>query len=1407
MKNKSKIIAGGIIITSAIGATSFAIIDPYNMLKNKKADIPEKSLKLTENIEENKEVDDSKKESDNMGLNEIKDGTYLGVSKGYGGEIKVNVTIENGKIKNVEVISHSETPRYFEKGSKVIEGILKENSTNVDSISGATLTSDGIKNAVKDALSKAGFKVEKNNNEKDKSNKSSKTVDLKASNSKSTSSVDLKEYKLKDGSYIGEAIGFKGNIKVKVIISGGKLSDVKVISHNEDAEFFNKAKGVIIKILRNQGTSGVDTVSGATYSSRGILNAVNSALNKVAKENKGVINNIKISNNIPLNSTNSINVKDIVKGVLNQNSIMISRNPNNNINLKDYKFKDGEYIGEAKGFNGNIKTKVVIKNGTLVNIEIVNHKDDEEFFKSAKKLIFKILKNQGTTGIDAVSGATYSSNGILNSVNDALKKATNKESITKNNVIVSNKDTNLLQSNKDVANNSNKKEDKDNINKGIRDLSKDNTIKIDLNDKDVKFLDGEYIGVGRGFKEGNIKSKVVIENNKIKSIEVATIESGDYGDDGDNFREKAIKVIDFMIGEDRQKVFNDLMLHDKLYNEILDAEDSYEKAKELTGKYAEILKNESKSENIDIYRKTVSNVVKDYLKEKNKANVFDAVSGATYSAKGIARSIQDAMKKSANDYKTGNTINNLKIKTPSKKSMNIKFEYADKEEKLDLSNLKVILSTKDGKEKEVSYDKFKENGIEIYDQKTGKPIYDGMKLDYKSIRGYGVDAIIEHKNSLYKDKLLILPMFSDKNYLTGIEYSIDEGKTWNEFSNLVVLSKNINSFQTIKLPKELKGKNILLRVLSANNDKYLLQPEKDGEVLKIENKRYALKTTEKEKLSNYNIPRIFSIGFEFTENEKGSNIKNTNSSNSPVNKDEKYLDGVYTGSGMGYTTKPIKSKVTFENNKIKSIEVATKESGDYGDDETPFRDKAIKVVDILKENPEKAINDVLLLDEITNKILSSKNPYETGKELIGDYAEKLKDVEKDTFDGPTVKTHTIVAAYLKERKNSIALDAVSGATYSGKGIIKSVKDAMDKSANDYKTGNSVNDLKIKTPGDKNIFVDFINSEKEKKLDLSNLKVVLRTKDGKEKEVPYDKFKENDIEIYNEETKEPISHEMSLNRDSFNGMNAVVRHKKSLYNDKLTIINHKINDNYITGFEYSLDNGVKWNKVSDLKKIYDTNNIHFEQELKISKEDKNKASFRLVSKNGDKYNLEIKEKIEGTNGYYYLNPRKEDQAKNKNIPSGFYIRFKYEDTSKNEIAKNFENVSYVRIYLNDSQIYKKHLGKLKVGDTINWTGAKFKFKNRQQESIRNIFTEEELNKLTNREEFEKKGSISYEDLGKLGIEISPKQGTKITDDMIPSDKNYSELQIKLNYKGKTLKVRGGGINGDDDFAGIFLNKKN
>lgn len=86
----------------------------------------------------------------------LKDGTYSGEGTGMKPGLKVSVKIADGKISDVEVTEHSESEGYSEPALEQIPGaIVDKNSTDVEAVSGATMTSNGIKEAVDNALAGA----------------------------------------------------------------------------------------------------------------------------------------------------------------------------------------------------------------------------------------------------------------------------------------------------------------------------------------------------------------------------------------------------------------------------------------------------------------------------------------------------------------------------------------------------------------------------------------------------------------------------------------------------------------------------------------------------------------------------------------------------------------------------------------------------------------------------------------------------------------------------------------------------------------------------------------------------------------------------------------------------------------------------------------------------------------------------------------------------------------------------------------------------------------------------------------------------------------------------------------------------------------------------------------------------
>ncbi|MGM9630615.1 FMN-binding protein [Butyricicoccus sp.] len=216
-----------------------------------------------------------------------------------------------------------------------------------------------------------------------------------------TSSDPFTDGTYKDGTYTGTARGFGGNITVKVTISGGKIEAIDVVSAPaETPSYFARAKGVISKILSKQSPN-VDTVSGATYSSNGIINAVKRALTQASGGTSGGVDDTPEAPANPTTPTEPVKPDDFTDGT----------------------YKDGTYTGTAEGFGGDITVKVTIAGGKITAIDVVSAKDETpSYFEKAKAVIAQVIAKQ-TPNVDTVSGATYSSNGILNAVRRALTQA------------------------------------------------------------------------------------------------------------------------------------------------------------------------------------------------------------------------------------------------------------------------------------------------------------------------------------------------------------------------------------------------------------------------------------------------------------------------------------------------------------------------------------------------------------------------------------------------------------------------------------------------------------------------------------------------------------------------------------------------------------------------------------------------------------------------------------------------------------------------------------------------------------------------------------------------------------------------------------------------------------------------
>lgn len=251
-----------------------------------------------------------------------RDGTYYGTGKGFAGAMKVKVDIAGGKIASISIVSTKDGDSYVKSASSLLDTIVEKQSTNVDTVSGATFSSRGIISAVRSALSQAAVSDNTTGNNTDKQDETQTSGNGQTGENPSGSAQQQgTEGTLPyvDGIYYGTAEGYKGDIKVAVVIQDKTLKAILVTEKQDDEPFITNAMDVLKNMMKKQ-SADVDTVSGATYSSKGLIGAVKAAFEEARKttagENTGDSNSG--NNNSSNNSDNSNIAGDEDKAVLSK---------------------------------------------------------------------------------------------------------------------------------------------------------------------------------------------------------------------------------------------------------------------------------------------------------------------------------------------------------------------------------------------------------------------------------------------------------------------------------------------------------------------------------------------------------------------------------------------------------------------------------------------------------------------------------------------------------------------------------------------------------------------------------------------------------------------------------------------------------------------------------------------------------------------------------------------------------------------------------------------------------------------------------------------------------------------------------------------------------------------------------
>lgn len=218
-----------------------------------------------------------------------KDGTYYGTGKGFAGTMKVKVDISGGKIASISIVSTKDGDSYVKSASSLLDTIVEKQSTNVDTVSGATFSSRGIIAAVRSALSQAAVSDNTTGNNTDKQGAAEVSGNGQTDeNSSGSASEQGTEGTLPyvDGIYYGTAEGYKGDIRVAVVIQDKTLKAILVTEKQDDEPFITNAMDVLKNMMKKQ-SADVDTVSGATYSSKGLIGAVKAAFEEARKTTAG----------------------------------------------------------------------------------------------------------------------------------------------------------------------------------------------------------------------------------------------------------------------------------------------------------------------------------------------------------------------------------------------------------------------------------------------------------------------------------------------------------------------------------------------------------------------------------------------------------------------------------------------------------------------------------------------------------------------------------------------------------------------------------------------------------------------------------------------------------------------------------------------------------------------------------------------------------------------------------------------------------------------------------------------------------------------------------------------------------------------------------------------------------------
>ena len=308
---------------------------------------------------------------------------YTGTAQGMFCQIEAKITVSEGKIVDVTLTGAEETPAL---GGKVLEEmpakIVEAQSADVDGMAGATITTNAVKDAVKEAMTAAGL-LEAAEPAVD---------DVAEGTAEMPPVVDGDDVVVDATVYTGKATGM-GEVTAKVVVANGQIVCIDLIGENETPGIGSKAIEELPGKIVEAQSADVDGVAGATITSNAIKEAVKAAMAEAGLEDAAAV--------------------ETTEPAADDAALTVA--------LADA--ADGTYTAAAQGFGGDITVDVTLSGGKIADVKIVGDSETPGLGAVAvEKMPAQLLEAQ-SPDVDGVAGATVSSNAIRAAFGDALAKA------------------------------------------------------------------------------------------------------------------------------------------------------------------------------------------------------------------------------------------------------------------------------------------------------------------------------------------------------------------------------------------------------------------------------------------------------------------------------------------------------------------------------------------------------------------------------------------------------------------------------------------------------------------------------------------------------------------------------------------------------------------------------------------------------------------------------------------------------------------------------------------------------------------------------------------------------------------------------------------------------------------------